>query len=321
MTHAPSAQRPYHKGFTLIELLVVIAIIAVLVGLTVPAVMKAREAANRASCSNNLHQLGLGCIQHATQRNQFPTLGAGFQWAPSFDGSLNPLTSTSQPVPQTAGWGYQILPFIDAEPTWRGGGAGTAGQAAALAVGATEKIFFCPSRRTAKTLPGPGGGYPANPGYTAQAAFTTVGLCDYAANGSEGYGPIRTSGAQISDISHGTSKTLLLSEKRMNFTLLGQQNADDTVGYSSGFTPGAAGQPFDTVRATSQNSQGAQGASPQRDFTSTAAPGAPYFGSAHPELVNAVMCDGSVRTITFSVDPNVFVQLGNIKDPRITPDF
>jgi prepilin-type N-terminal cleavage/methylation domain-containing protein/prepilin-type processing-associated H-X9-DG protein len=318
MTHAPSAQRPYHKGFTLIELLVVIAIIAVLVGLTVPAVMKAREAANRASCSNNLHQLGLGCIQHATQRNQFPTLGVGYQWAPSFDGSLNPLTSTSQPAPQAAGWGYQVLPFIDAEPTWRGGGGTTPQQAAMLAVQATEKIFFCPSRRSAKVLSVAVAGYPANPNYGV-GSIANFGLCDYAANGSEGYGPIRTSGAQISDISHGTSKTLLLSEKRMNFTLLGQQNADDTVGYSSGFVPGQAY--YDTVRATSQNSQGVQGASPQRDFTSTAAPGAPYFGSAHPELVNAVMCDGSVRTITFSVDPNVFVQLGNIKDPRITPDF
>jgi prepilin-type N-terminal cleavage/methylation domain-containing protein/prepilin-type processing-associated H-X9-DG protein len=125
------------RAFTVIELLVVVAIIAILITLLLPAVQAARESARRASCMNNLKQIGIALSAHADGDRLYPAGCAGCQAKMPPD--PEPLKNVS--------WNVALLPHIEQKHLWDfyDKRVATTAHENKTAMGTLLNIFRCPS--------------------------------------------------------------------------------------------------------------------------------------------------------------------------------
>jgi prepilin-type N-terminal cleavage/methylation domain-containing protein len=322
------------EGFTLVELLVVVTIIAILIALLLPAIQMAREAGRRAQCANNVKQLALACMQHEHVHHFLPTGGWGAWWVGDPDRGFD----SHQP----GGWCFNILPYIEMgelHDLGMGSGAGSAANVAANIRRVTTPltVFCCPTRRQPTLMPVgcaptycggmPGhvsSCYAANAGNTNPYAVTPG--CDgahpipgsYAVvdSGSFHWVPdiAKASGVvfagsmvRMSDITDGSTSTILLGEKHVNpdHYLDGQDGGDDWAIYT--------GSQDDIVRGCGEASSGYYPLLPMQDLPGNGSSSL-YFGSAHGISCNMAMSDASVHAISYLIEAETFRRLCNRMD-------
>jgi prepilin-type N-terminal cleavage/methylation domain-containing protein/prepilin-type processing-associated H-X9-DG protein len=197
------SRHPSRRGFTLIELLVVIAIIAVLIGLLLPAVQKVRDAATRASCANNLRQLGLALHQYHDSYRALP---------PGVNNQRVLPPGVPRDRAQTS-WHVRLLPYVEqealAQDALRSAGlplpiTGPAPGAPHQGLRTVVSVFGCPSDGRVRSLYNDDG--------------LDVALTSYV--GVQGRNRARVDGVlfwesnvRIADITDGASCTLAVGER------------------------------------------------------------------------------------------------------------
>ncbi|MFM7075583.1 MAG: DUF1559 domain-containing protein [Planctomycetaceae bacterium] len=342
------------QGFTLVELLVVIAIIGTLVGLLLPAVQAAREAARRTQCQNNMRQAGIALLNHESARKVFP---------PAFPGELKGAYAVYPAYFHSWSVFAQLNPFLENtaihnsmdvslpmyDPT--NGYAVFAQNRTACAT--LVPTFLCPSDK----------GQPVSSAYGIQ----NLGPTNYAACIGSGLNggvaaalgsPWNADGAfqartptRMSAILDGTSKTVAFSE-----SILGEGNESGTgqpaLGPDRVYKYTGFGTPVNDANCASAgqwnhtNRRGFMWASGEircGSYNHYLTPNSPSFDcitndtadgpgkftavgfraarSRHSGGVNVVMCDGSTQYVSDSIDVAPWRAISTRAGAEVTGEF
>ncbi len=275
---------PRTGGFTLIELLVVIAIIALLIGLLLPAIQGARDAASRVECTNNLKQIGTALQSYHDVEKSFP---------PGYQTNVDASGNETGP-----GWGWAafLLPQMEQQILYSTIQLGQPIEALANSRARVQvvKPYLCPS-----DTPPPiwtASKYSASGTPTSSicdvASANYIGVYGVGEPGVDGDGIFfRNSEITIADITDGTSQTLLVGERKHNLaaaTWVGAVTNAELFPYpSSNFVLGHTGE--------------ANGPANPDDING--------FSSRHSGGVNFVFADGHVQFLTRSVSQSIYQAL------------
>ncbi len=331
------------RAFTLIELLVVIAIIAILIALLLPAVQQAREAARRTQCKNNLKQIGLALHNYLDSYGRFP---------PSFvtdgDGTNNPTGGGE--------WSVQarLLPYLEAANAYNAIDLSQSyedSDNAASGISALRvNTYLCPSEindRVRTNSMGEAIHYPLSYGFNG--GVWNVWDVTTSRPGAGAFAP--NMAFKLRDFTDGTTNTIGFSEVKA-FT---PYNRDGAFGTST--IPNTAAE-IETLigmggsdKPDSGHTEWVDGRVHQTGFTATLPPNtlvvvptgvteegdytscredktcnAPTYAAVtsrswHTGIVNSLLMDGSVRSISENIDLQTWRNLAERNDGQVIGEF